>query len=150
MRPFWSHCTALVRPTLEYAASIWDPSTKKNITKLEKVQRSAARFVCSDYSNFSSVTSMLDKLEWPPLQDRRKCARLTNLFKIQNGELQVAAAKTRLQPTRSTRLHSARLRQLPSKSEIYKNSFSPKQLSTGMPCPPLSSTLLLHPHLRKD
>ena len=69
-----------------FAASIWDPNTKKNITKLQKVQRSAAHFVCSDYSPFSSVSSMLDKLQWQTLEDRREAARLTNLFKIRNGE----------------------------------------------------------------
>ena len=35
---------SLVRSTLEYAATIWDPYTKVEIDKLEKVQRQAARF----------------------------------------------------------------------------------------------------------
>jgi hypothetical protein len=51
--------TTLVRPNLEYAATVWDPYTKFNINKLEKCQRRAARFVNGDYSRESSVTSML-------------------------------------------------------------------------------------------
>ncbi|KAL8615930.1 hypothetical protein ACOMHN_034606 [Nucella lapillus] len=33
---------AFVRPILEYASSVWDPHTQKNIDKLEAVQRRAA------------------------------------------------------------------------------------------------------------
>ena len=36
---------SLVRPHLEYACSVWDPHTQKNIQSIEKVQRRAARFV---------------------------------------------------------------------------------------------------------
>jgi len=34
----------LVRPRLEYASSVWDNTVKRNTTKVEAVQRSAARF----------------------------------------------------------------------------------------------------------
>ena len=40
---------SLVRPLVEYAAPAWDPHTDRNINKLEKVQRRAARFVCNRY-----------------------------------------------------------------------------------------------------
>ena len=36
---------SLVRPTLEYAASVWDPHLIKDRNSLEAVQRKAARFV---------------------------------------------------------------------------------------------------------
>ena len=49
----------LVHPLLEYASSVWDPHTEKNITKLEEVQRRAARFVLNRYRNTSSVSNML-------------------------------------------------------------------------------------------
>ena len=39
---------SLVRPLLEYASSAWDPSTRKNIDSLERVQRQAARFCKSN------------------------------------------------------------------------------------------------------
>ena len=44
---------------LEYAATIWDPCTKFNLTKLEKYQRRAVIFVNGDYSREICVTSML-------------------------------------------------------------------------------------------
>ncbi len=63
--------TTLVRPNVEYAATIWDPHTKRNMDKLEQVQRRAARFVNGDYSSYSSVSNMIKDLKWPSLQQRR-------------------------------------------------------------------------------
>ena len=40
---------ALVRPILEYGAVVWDPHLQKDIDKLERVQRSAARFIAGNY-----------------------------------------------------------------------------------------------------
>jgi len=36
---------SLVRSTLEYAASVWDPNLAKDINKLENIQKRSARFV---------------------------------------------------------------------------------------------------------
>ena len=47
----------LVRPTIEYASSVWSPVKKESINKLEAVQRRAARFATGDYQRTSSVTS---------------------------------------------------------------------------------------------
>ena len=48
--------TTLVRPQLEYACSVWNPYTKRNIRQIELVQHKAARFVFRDYSNITHVT----------------------------------------------------------------------------------------------
>ena len=50
----------VVRPLLEYTATVWDPHTDINIAKLEGAQRRAARFVRNDYNYTSSVTEMRD------------------------------------------------------------------------------------------
>ena len=50
--------TGLVRPALEYCSTIWDPHHHKYIDQLQKVQRRAARFVCSSYYYKASVTDM--------------------------------------------------------------------------------------------
>ena len=65
---------ALVRSTLEYSSIVWDPYLQKDINKLEKVQRQAARFIIGDYSSKDQgcVTRMLDRLKLSSLQDRRK------------------------------------------------------------------------------
>ena len=65
----------LVRPTIEYASSVWDPYKQTEIDLLEKTQRRAARFVSNRHRNTSSVSDMLETLEWPTLQERRHRAR---------------------------------------------------------------------------
>jgi hypothetical protein len=38
-----------VRPSLEYASTVWDPHTQANINKVESIQRRAARFITNNY-----------------------------------------------------------------------------------------------------
>ena len=47
----------LVRPHLEYAATVWDPHISKQKHSLEMVQRRAARWVTNRHHNTSSVTT---------------------------------------------------------------------------------------------
>ena len=49
---------AMIRPILEYASSVWDPHTKKSISKIEMVQRRAARFTLNRHHNTSGVEEM--------------------------------------------------------------------------------------------
>ena len=63
---------AIIRPKLEYAASVWDPHTQADIKTLEKVQRRAARWVTSRCQQASCVDSILTDLDWPTLQNRKK------------------------------------------------------------------------------
>ena len=39
---------SLVRPLLEYASETWYPYTKRNLDKLEAVQRRAARWITTE------------------------------------------------------------------------------------------------------
>ena len=87
-----------MRSGLEYASAIWDPPHKSNARKkLESVQRKAARFVTGnpqkrhqdhlpdrDY-DYVSVGGLIEDLEWPSLESRRKSARCTLVFKIKTG-----------------------------------------------------------------
>ena len=59
------HCyTTLVRPQLEYTFSVWDNNIQCNSNRLESVQWCGARFVCRDYRQTPSMTSMLQRLSW--------------------------------------------------------------------------------------
>ena len=73
---------SLVRPPLEYDCSVWDPYTKEGITQLEQVQRRAARYVTNRYHNTSSVSNMIEHLNWQILADERTDACLVMLYKI--------------------------------------------------------------------
>ena len=46
------------------------------------IQRRAARYVTNRYHNTSSVSDMLDQLEWPSLESRRTNSRLTMMYKM--------------------------------------------------------------------
>ena len=72
----------VVRPQLEYASSVWSPHTDTAIQQIEKVQRRAARWVKRDYSRTSSVTAMLQSLNWRRLDLRRIDNRLSVMYKM--------------------------------------------------------------------
>ena len=76
---------SLVLPNVEYCCTVWDPFTATNINKLEMVQRRAARYVSYDYDYKSSVSSMLNQLGWRTLEKRRRDARLSMFYKIENS-----------------------------------------------------------------
>ena len=78
-------CTStLVRPQLEHAAPIWNPHHQTEIDRIEKVQRTAARWACRRWRNESHVGEILEELQWPELQERRQQASLTFFYKIHN------------------------------------------------------------------
>ena len=62
----------LVCPQLEYASTVWSPRTATDIQKIESVRRRAARWATRDYRYTSSVTSMLNDLNWIPLDQMYK------------------------------------------------------------------------------
>jgi hypothetical protein len=96
---------SLVRSTLEFASLVWDPHEQGYIDRLERVQRGAARFICQDYRsrNPGCVTRMLNSLQLPPLQDRRRNQRLTFFFKIVEGELPGIPSEKYVTPVKEKR-----------------------------------------------
>jgi len=78
---------------LEYCSSIWDPYQQKYIDKLEMTQRRAAQFAKNITFQRSkppvSVSAMVSDLGWEPLQTRRLHNRLTIMYKITNGLVEV-------------------------------------------------------------
>ena len=75
---------SLVRSQLEYSATIWDPTLKKDAYSLERVQNMSARWARGQYG-VVSVTQLLRELHWASLADRRRHSRLILIFKILNG-----------------------------------------------------------------
>ena len=101
---------ALVRPKLEYAASIWIPHSKLLI---EKVQRTAACWTCRRWRNMSSVGKMLGELEWPSLEARRDQSSLLLFHKLHCGAVSIEKDKN-MTPAHSLKIarssHSAQYR----------------------------------------
>ena len=123
----------LVRPKLEYAAPIWSPHSKLQNNKIEKVQRTAARWTCRRWRNTSSVGVILDELEWPSLEARRDQSSLFLFHKIRCGAVFIKKDKYmtpahRLKTTRSS--HSAQYRRHQTYNDALKNSLSPSVANT--------------------
>ncbi|XP_061190415.1 fibroleukin-like [Saccostrea echinata] len=57
--------------------------------KAYKTLRRAARYVHNRYHNTSSVTEMLDQLEWPSLEERQRIASLSVMYKLVNNKVQI-------------------------------------------------------------
>ena len=66
---------------LECACTIWDLYILKDINKIEKILRHAARFVKNSYSWSISVSSLINDLKWQSLQSRRSTLKVTMMFK---------------------------------------------------------------------
>ena len=117
---------SLVRPIVEYASTVWDPYTQKDIHTLEMVQRRGARYVCNRQGNRSSVDSMLDTLKWKSLQHRRRDARLHMLYKTHHEDVAISKEERLIPPETCIRYISF---QVPSSSSDYrKYSFFPRTI----------------------
>ena len=129
----------LVRPQLEYCATIWDPHHQVYINSLEAVQNRAARFVKRDFSRDSSVSSMVKDLGWKSLEERRLTARLTLLYKASHQLAAINISKYQNTSTtrRMTRQTSALSFNYPKPSkDCYKYSFLPRTVAQWNTLPP--------------
>lgn len=100
---------ALIRPIAEYAAAVWDPYKIGQVKAVESIQRKAARKV-KGKNRFrkwvivkkdkkvgtgiskitlkripESVSEMVEELGWETLEERRKKARLCNIYRALVG-----------------------------------------------------------------
>ena len=118
---------SLVRPQLEYCVAVWDSYTSDLINQIEAVQRRAARFVKNDYDRRSSVSAMIDNLEWGTLAHRRKITRVTVFHKAIEGHLSIPVRNLLRTVQRSTRKsHSKSFIELQTNKDCFKYSFIPR------------------------
>ena len=75
--------TTYVRPHLEYCSAAWNPHLKKDIFKLESVQRAATKLVPE--IRFLDYNSRLSILGLQKLSDRRTRGDLIQFYKIENN-----------------------------------------------------------------
>ena len=83
----------IVRPHLQYASTCGSPYTKRNIDKLEAVQRRAARFVLNlcDYHPTADLSGTIQKSpQWDSLQHRRADADLRMFYELRNNIVNIA------------------------------------------------------------
>ena len=103
---------------------LWSPYQQCDIYQIEKIQRSAARWVTNDYSRYSSVSVMLNDLCWSSLEHRRNYLKLVMFFKINHGQAQVSPMPLTYQIS-NTRGHDYRYTLLPAKTDKFMNPYFP-------------------------
>jgi len=115
----------LVRPQLEYVLSVWYNPIKHIVGKVEAAQPSAARFTCCDFkrTSRSSVTAMLQKLQWDSLQQRRARIRVFMLYRIRSGLVAIPASAYLQPATVHTRGSETRYRQIQCNTNAYSHTF---------------------------
>ena len=156
---------SLVRSTLEYGCSVWDPHQSNDIDKLERTQRRAARFITKDYKSREpgSMTKMLVDLDLPTLESRRKENRLCFLYKISRGLVPAIPPSDYLIPIvnkrkikaktfencetknivkRHQNLHENCFVVPDSGTKVYENSFFPRTISDWNQLEDISSSTL--------
>ena len=114
---------------MEYASTVWDPSNQKKIKSIEQVQKRAARFVHNNYTDRTPgcVTNMVKSLKWQNLEDRRKSARLSMLFKIQHDLIDIDRQQYLIPNDSWTRGENC-FYQERSNTDTYGQSFFPKAI----------------------
>ena len=115
--------TSIIRRQLEYAAVVWSPNMKKDIRKIERIQRIATKMVpeLKDLTYEERLTDM----GLLTLQDRRERGDLITLYKILSGieridneELMVVVGEVS-----RTRGHSKKIRMSKCVRDTRKYSF---------------------------
>ena len=116
----------LERPILEYASCSWDPLPKTLSDKVEAAQRRAARAVFNvPRTSRISTTTLLNKLDWVPLAERREHRRICLFramhFKEVNTELHdyIKPSKTKT----SSRKHSVQYSNTHHNTKSHLSSF---------------------------
>jgi len=115
-------CKSMVRPIREFASPVWDPHTLLNINRLKSIQRSAARFCYNDYVRTSGVTSMLNKLNLPLLEERKFRSKSIMMYKILNNLIDIP---THYFVPNQLSLRNRYFTQLPIRVDSFKFSFFP-------------------------
>ena len=104
--------------------------------KIEMVQSRAAKYATNRYHNTSSVTDMLQDLDWESLESRRVILQLTLLFKVIQDLVDIPASAY-LTPA-STRTRANHAKKLFYQSQMPTSTVSSLEPSQfGILCRPL-------------
>lgn len=114
-----------MRPHLEYTSQVWDPWMDQHIKQIEAVQRGSARFVKNCWQRTpETVINLLNDLDLPFLQSRRKIAHLTMLHKTTQGEsASEIPSYIKRRNSQLQSIHKDKFIELKPNTEAYRNLF---------------------------
>ena len=118
---------SLIRPHLEYACSVWDPHLKKDIERLEGVQKFGLKVCLKRWR--CGYEELLQLANLPTLVTRRKCLKLCLFYNMVNRLATFPNIPTVFRSTpygNSIRsINSSSMVQPRAHSNFYSNSFFP-------------------------
>ena len=116
---------SLIRPTLEYGNTVWNPMLKKHINAIESVQRSYTKRIIGmgdlDYS------SRLKELKLPSLEYRRFRGDLIEMYKICNNVYDPKTVKSLFEfaePDNRTRGHCFKVKKRRTNTKKFQHYFT--------------------------
>ncbi len=141
----------LATPVLGYCCPIWSHRHRKDIDKLEKIQRSAARLVINSNRPWrgkepGNVPSMLSELEWESLEARRKRRSLVSFSKagkqfFETPEMYHPKTKP---PGPTRRVNTRQFSLLPAEILAFSKTFTPRPWAIPL-WNSLSETMVVDP-----
>merc|ERR1712035_20916 len=102
--------TFLIRPKLEYAATVWSPSTKKHIRKLERIQRAATKL--PQRLRDLTYEERLRILGLTTLEQRRERGDLIMVYRVMKGMERLDREDLVNWDIRDTRGHGKKLKRI--------------------------------------
>ena len=121
---------ALVRPLLEYSASVWSPYLVKHRRLIKNIQRRVTKFILKYPPREVSYVNRLDQLNLLPLDFRRQMHDLVLLFKHKTGTVTSNFGRfiqTATWQYRTRNFHQANFDLLSRHNqEYYCNSYFPR------------------------
>lgn len=120
----------LVRPIIDYGATVWSPHNQNNIIKLEAVQKKAVRFIFRRYDRYFSPSSALPSLNLTLLSVRRDVESLKflhniiNMFYRTSNTVCLSFAK----PSSTRNFHELNLFPFYARTNTFKYSFFPRTI----------------------
>ena len=124
---------SLVRPHLEYCVQAWSPHYKKDMAKLEKVQKRALNMIV-ELQNLDYIDK-LKKIDLFSLEKRRVRGDLIETYKILNGLDKIGSEIFFTKSSNNTRGHSLKLFKNSVNCDIRKYFYSQRVVDgwNGLP-----------------
>ena len=121
-----------VRPTVEYASPVWDTHTKRSTNQFNMDQRRCAHYVTGNFDRTSSVTFLLNCLNWPTLEERRHQYCLAVMYRMLHNQVDIHWQSFLTKTSSCTRGHSCQLSVPFCKNHVYASSFFLTLVETGI------------------
>ncbi len=122
--------TSMIRPRLEYAALLWSPKLKKEIRKVERIQRAATKL--PETLKDHTYEERLEKLGLTTLERRRERGDLTALYRMPEGLEKLDREDLVVCDRIETRGSSKKLKKSICRRDIKKYSFTYRSITIKM------------------